>query len=279
MKKTAIAMITLSLFLVACKGQQAVKPTPRPTATAGGYQDFQSSVIGNGEKSVLFFHASWCPMCQDKDKKLTELYESSKVPVKTYKVDFDTSTDLKQQYGITMQDTFVLIDGSGEVVKKEAAPSFSGVKRLLYLNIDPAKAMEEKPKSMMEGMERMNDRADMEVDAPTEVPSLPKIGRTGAQGTYTAFSSDVIGNGEESVLFFHAAWCPKCKANDGLLTTYYGAEAFPRSTYKIDFDSATELRAHYGVTGQDTFILIDGSGNEISRTRFPSPSALKDLLG
>lgn len=105
------------------------------------------------------------------------------------------------------------------------------------------------------------------------------VDEQGKPGTYSSYVDGVIGNGMESVLFFHAAWCPYCIANDMRLQNWYGSDAFPRSTYKIDYDTADELKKLFNVTNQDTFILIDGNGNELKRVTFPSESALRELLG
>jgi thiol-disulfide isomerase/thioredoxin len=131
---------------------------------------------------------------------------------------------------------------------------------------DQVNAIEERQKMQAQKDAEMEDEAEMDTELASE-------------GSYTAFKDGVIGNGETSVLFFHATWCPACKKNNGLLESWYGAEQFMRSVYKIDFDTAIELRKQFGVTGQDTFVLIDGSGNEIERVSFPSQSALRALLG
>lgn len=98
-------------------------------------------------------------------------------------------------------------------------------------------------------------------------------------GYYRNYVDGVIGNDFESILFFHAAWCPYCIANNTKLEAWYAEKHFPRSVYKIDFDTADELKARFGVTNQDTFILIGRDGNEIKRVTFPSESDLLELLG
>jgi thiol-disulfide isomerase/thioredoxin len=128
----------------------------------------------------------------------------------------------------------------------------------------------------IEERQKMQAKKDVEMEREDEAEMDTELA---SEGSYTAFKDGVIGNGETSVLFFHATWCPACKKNNGLLESWYGAEQFMRSVYKIDFDTATELRKQFGVTGQDTFVLIDGSGNEIERVSFPSQSALRALLG
>lgn len=138
---------------------------------------------------------------------------------------------------------------------------------------------ENPPKDQMNAIEerqKMQAKKDVEMEREDEAEMDTELA---SEGSYTAFKDGVIGNGETSVLFFHATWCPACKKNNGLLESWYGAEQFMRSVYKIDFDTATELRKQFGVTGQDTFVLIDGSGNEIERVSFPSQSALRALLG
>ena len=63
---------------------------------------------------VLFFHADWCPDCRATDESLT----SAGVPdgLTVVKVDYDEMTDLRQEYGVTQQHTFVQVDGEGEEV-------------------------------------------------------------------------------------------------------------------------------------------------------------------
>lgn len=86
-----------------------------------------------------------------------------------------------------------------------------------------------------------------------------------ATPVYAAYKDDVIGNGESSVLFFYASWCPFCKENDKILGKAYSEGAAHRSTYKIDYDTATELKRRFGIVTQDTFVLIDGNG-DVKRT-------------
>lgn len=96
------------------------------------YQAYNQGVLGNGETSVLFFHAAWCPECREEDKNLTAWY-SSGVPyaVSTYKVNYDTETALKQKYGVTSQHTFVLIDGKGDKIRMAIGPTEADLKNML----------------------------------------------------------------------------------------------------------------------------------------------------
>ena len=64
--------------------------------------------------------------------------------------------------------------------------------------------------------------------------------------------------GTKIVYFFHAPWCPDCRATEAALT----AQGVPAglTVVKVDYDSATELKARYGITKQHTFVLIDKDG-------------------
>ncbi len=68
------------------------------------------------DKTVLFFHASWCPECRAFEQAIND----STIPagVQILKVDYDTSVDLRQEYGVTLQSTFVSVSDDGAEVSK-----------------------------------------------------------------------------------------------------------------------------------------------------------------
>lgn len=71
---------------------------------------------------VLFFNASWCPTC----KATVESLDADGVPpgLTVVSVDYDAATDLKKQYGVTVQHTFVQVDEQGnQEAKFTGAPS------------------------------------------------------------------------------------------------------------------------------------------------------------
>jgi thiol-disulfide isomerase/thioredoxin len=65
---------------------------------------------------VLFFSAPWCPTCQASVNSLN----ADGVPkgLAVVQVDFDTATDLRQEYGVTVQHTYVQVDESGQELAK-----------------------------------------------------------------------------------------------------------------------------------------------------------------
>lgn len=81
----------------------------------GVYLDYSDGIIEQtaGPK-VLFFHASWCPQCRTLDEELRS--EGAPDGLAVFKVDFDSRSDLRQKYGVTLQTTVVFVDDSGEKV-------------------------------------------------------------------------------------------------------------------------------------------------------------------
>lgn len=121
---------------------------------------------------------------------------------------------------------------------------------------------------------KMNDDAMMKPDAMVRVVP-PKVDRA---GSYMTYAQGVLEDGKTKVLFFHAAWCPTCKVADTDLTAWYGAHEYANSTYKLDYDTETALRAKYRVVRQHTFVLVDGQGNALKVIEGPTDAQLQTLL-
>ena len=93
--------------------------------TAGNYitySDFTAKKDNyKNDKVVYFFAAGWCPTCQAVTKNIQD--NLNKIPTGTdiVRIDYDNSTDLKKQYGVTYQHTFVQVDNAGKQLKKWSA--------------------------------------------------------------------------------------------------------------------------------------------------------------
>ncbi len=81
-----------------------------------------------------------------------------------------------------------------------------------------------------------------------------------AAGIYTDYSENAFKNAAGTrLLFFHAPWCPQCRALDADIK----AKGAPENVtiLKVDYDSNQALRKKYGVTLQTTIVKVDGAGN------------------
>jgi thioredoxin 1 len=98
------------------------------------------------------------------------------------------------------------------------------------------------------------------------------------RAVYADYADAVLADGKTKVLFFHAAWCPICKDANAKLQSWFPSAEFSRSIYKVDYDTATALKAKYGVTYQHTFVLVDGQGTMLSKLEGPTDEQLMSLL-
>jgi thiol-disulfide isomerase/thioredoxin len=67
---------------------------------------------------VLFFNAAWCSTCKIARDNFEASLDQIPSDLTVVVVDFDDSSELRKKYGVTLQHTFVQIDGMGEMVKK-----------------------------------------------------------------------------------------------------------------------------------------------------------------
>ncbi|MFV0374093.1 thioredoxin family protein [Microbacterium sp.] len=106
---TAMADETPMSDEVADGDEMAVSMAPGAYLTLAEYRDQMDARADT--TVVYFFHADWCPSCRSTDQSL----QTDGVPdgLTVVKVDFDTETDLKKQYGITQQHTFVQVAPDG----------------------------------------------------------------------------------------------------------------------------------------------------------------------
>ncbi len=87
---------------------------------------------------------------------------------------------------------------------------------------------------------------------PVDVASTP--------GAYVDYSDSAIADAQgRTFLFFHATWCPSCRAIEKDIL----ASGVPAgiTVIKVDYDSHQDLRQKYGVAQQTTFVEVDAAGN------------------
>ena len=81
---------------------------------------------------------------------------------------------------------------------------------------------------------------------------------------YIDYSEQAVADTKgEKILFFHAEWCPKCRALDKDIKE----QGLPENVtvFKVDYDSNQELRKKHGVTIQTTVVKIDDNGDTLKK--------------
>lgn len=106
--------------------------TPVSSEASGSYiayADFNANKTNySDDKIVYFFNAKWCPTCQALTKDISA--NAAQIPNGTtiVSVDYDQYTDLKRQYGVTIQHTLVRVDANGNQIKKwSGSPDLSAL--------------------------------------------------------------------------------------------------------------------------------------------------------
>lgn len=110
--------------------------------------------------------------------------------------------------------------------------------------------------------------------SPSEAPSPEGSSEAPAAtaGSYEEYSESAVAEADGRVLlFFHASWCPQCRAIEDDIRT----EGVPAGVtiLHVDYDSNQALRQRYGVTLQTTFVEVDSAGDPLqSHVAYDEPS-------
>lgn len=83
-------------------------------------------------------------------------------------------------------------------------------------------------------------------------------------GQYVTYEHGIIESTEgNKVLFFHAPWCPQCRAIESDINQQGAPDDW--TIIKVDYDSNQALRQKYGVTIQTTFVKVNDEGEFVSK--------------
>lgn len=102
-----------------------------------------------------------------------------------------------------------------------------------------------------------------------------------ATGSYQTYSQPALQQATgRKVLFFHASWCPQCRA----IEQDINEQGVPSdmTIFKVDYDNSADLKMKYGVTLQTTFVEVDSGGELIKKHvayNQPTLPAVLEALG
>lgn len=119
-----LAGLTLALVLgtqAQAQGNAASATGTEAAAVGATVANFESQAqldaLAAKGRTVVFFFASWCPNCRTTIAELNARWADVNPDLTLIVADYDKETALKARYGVTYQDTFVLLDAKGEAVK------------------------------------------------------------------------------------------------------------------------------------------------------------------
>lgn len=102
------------------KKEEAMMDGGEAMMKKGSYEAYspEKLSLASDGKVLLFFHATWCPVCRSIEAEINSNSEAIPAGVHILKVDYDKEITLRQKYGVTVQHTFVQVDSSSNLVQK-----------------------------------------------------------------------------------------------------------------------------------------------------------------
>lgn len=129
--------------------------------------------------------------------------------------------------------------------------------------------MKDETKMMGEPESMMDDKTDTEMKENMKDTTMMDTTDTSMNtpGSYGVYSAEKIALAADHnvVLFFHAPWCPYCRALNEDIEKNLNAIPHNLSILKTDYDTEVALKKKYGVTYQHTLVQIDKDGNMIQK--------------
>jgi thiol-disulfide isomerase/thioredoxin len=97
-------------------GAASAAPAPAAAQVIAFESEDQLNALAAKGTTVVFFFATWCPDCRATVTELNARWDEVRPGLTLVIADYDKEQGLKQKFGITYQDTFVLLDKDGKGV-------------------------------------------------------------------------------------------------------------------------------------------------------------------
>lgn len=259
MKKTLLTILIMWLIGWIWYHFLMTWPTRDELVFAGNYQSFESmsGSIDSDKVTVLDFYAPRCPSCRAAHKTILSEVDQLPTNLQILNVDYDSNTVLRQQYGVTSQHTFVLIDRKGNKIKSiQWLNHVSEIIDFVWSEILNPIVPQVMTGEILTG--------DMVQTGNNSNTGSEEVITTPSAGIYTDYESGkkyITDPSKKVVLFFHASRCPSCKAAESDIIANKDTIDSNLVIIKVDYDTASDLKKQYNITSQTSYVLVDSDGN------------------
>lgn len=181
-------------------------------------------------------------------------------------VDYDAATDLKKQYSVTKQHTFVLLNADGTMrVKTNQISTVADLNAFVSANPAPIGMIQQTVVAEAPVVGENPVTNIISTGTETTETSAPAVV---AKTQYQPYSTDAVAqahkNGKKVVLFFAADRCPSCVSADKAFSQEIATDK-NLAIFKVDYDKETTLKQQYSITSQHTFVQVDAAGELIKK--------------
>lgn len=90
---------------------------PSASNEPGMFIEYAETSLTEGT-NLIFFAADWCPTCQTLKRDINANLGNIPANVTILEADYDSETDLRREYGVTLQHTLVEVDSEGNLIQK-----------------------------------------------------------------------------------------------------------------------------------------------------------------
>lgn len=113
-----VAILSLAFAPAFAQSTAPATEQAEPRATVLSFEsEAQVNALAAEGKTVVFFFATWCPNCRATVAELNSRWAEVNPDLTLVIADYDKEAALKGKYGVTYQDTFVLLDATGAGIK------------------------------------------------------------------------------------------------------------------------------------------------------------------
>lgn len=88
-----------------------------------------------------------------------------------------------------------------------------------------------------------------------------------------AAASDAMADGYGVMLYFYAAWCPICRAEEPNIKSWVEGSSLPVAGFRVNFDTEKDLKSKHKIPYQHTAVFLNAVGEEVERFNGPVTEA------
>jgi thiol-disulfide isomerase/thioredoxin len=246
-KYIILSLAAVSLLAAGCNKQAAVQNSEQTKTTAEITQNKPDDAMMKDTKQMDGMEGVLM-----KDGKTLSIWKGNELSMLEKDVTLNDGSKVTINGKVISKDGKEIMLKNGEMISMDGKISIASKEMMMA-------------KVMMEG-----SMSDQTKDKMMEKDTMVKTDAMMAKhGSYLDYSTQAVADaqkaGNKVVLFFHAAWCPYCKAADAAFKANLDKIPSGITVLKTDYDSNTELKTKYGVTYQHTFVQIDNNGNLVTK--------------